>query len=488
MNYSRSQNLRIINFYNFYFNKHFRLLFKIISIITILIPFHFKLFFDFDENQENNYRLINKVFNEEKLWLNYSELIIKNTSLIYNINQNKSNKVYTNKKNDEIIKKQENNLFKQFNKNQSTSFDLKINDKNRMQQFIKLCMEGKLLDKTKYALSPNPKISVIKPVFNGLKYLSYTLRSIQNQKMEDFEIIFVDDFSTENRFIEQIQKYQEEEPRIKLIRNNREMGVLYTLCIGILNAKGENILLIDQDDLYIDELLFNIIYEEIKNKEMDIDIVKFIRAKGELNNLSLEILPNAKSTIIYQPSLSHLGLTDRFANRYDDISDSNNYFDMLVKAEVYRKAVDKIGEKLYKRFLISYTDDFLTFVLFKVAKKYKRIEKFGMYKCIHTDSATSIFFGETKRIKHSLDLITFFDILYLVTENNEEDKNIIAFKLSTYRHRYKITDNWYGYAYHVFSKYLANKFINREYKKGIQNILLSLSKKQKKNKAKKQKG
>ena len=445
------------------------------------------------DNRPKKYlKIINKAFNFTKRFKNYSELINENNSETSNINQREINKKYKNKKkseNSSKSKKAENNkkqknkeLKRLFNENKTAIFDLKINNKNRMQEFIKLCMEGKLFDKTKYPLLPKPKITVIKPIFNGLKYLSYTLRSIQNQKMKDLEIIIVDDFSTEKGLIERIQKYQKEDPRIRLIKNKKEMGVLYTLCIGILNAKGEYILIIDQDDMYIDESLFEIIYGEIKSKEKEIDIVKFIRAQGQLNNLSLTVNPMSKSSTIYQPELQRLGLTARFARKDNETIDSNSYYDMIVKSEVYRKVVDIIGKKLYKRFMICYVDDLVTFLLFKVAKNYKKIEKFGMYKFRYKDSGSSGFFGEKKKIKHSYDLITFFDILYMTTKNNIEDKNLIAFKFTTCRRRYNITSNWFLYSKHVFSKYLNNPFINEKYKKEIQNVCLSLSKKQKKNK------
>ena len=43
-----------------------------------------------------------------------------------------------------------------------------------------------------------PKISVIMPIYNGGKYLYYSLKSVQNQKMNDIEIIIVNDNSKDN--------------------------------------------------------------------------------------------------------------------------------------------------------------------------------------------------------------------------------------------------------------------------------------------------
>ena len=51
----------------------------------------------------------------------------------------------------------------------------------------------------KINLNPKePKISVIIPIYNGAKYLKYSLESVQNQKFKDIEIIIVDDYSSDD--------------------------------------------------------------------------------------------------------------------------------------------------------------------------------------------------------------------------------------------------------------------------------------------------
>ena len=67
--------------------------------------------------------------------------------------------------------------------------------------FISLCYNRKLINKTIYPLTKKPKISAIMPIYNGGKYLDYSLRSIQNQNMKDIEIILIDDFSSDNSII-----------------------------------------------------------------------------------------------------------------------------------------------------------------------------------------------------------------------------------------------------------------------------------------------
>ena len=54
---------------------------------------------------------------------------------------------------------------------------------NQFNSYIIKCLNGKLDYKT-FRLSKHPKISVIMPIYNGGKYLFYSLRSIQNQNLK----------------------------------------------------------------------------------------------------------------------------------------------------------------------------------------------------------------------------------------------------------------------------------------------------------------
>ena len=117
-----------------------------------------------------------------------------------------------------------------------------------------------------------PKISVIIPVYNGGKFLNYSLRSIQNQKMKDIEIILVDDNSSDDS-LNIIQNFFKNDKRIRIIENRHNRKILYSKSIGAINAKGQYIIELDQDDIFIREDAFNIIYKEALKH--DSDLVKF---------------------------------------------------------------------------------------------------------------------------------------------------------------------------------------------------------------------
>lgn len=95
-------------------------------------------------------------------------------------------------------------------------------------------------------MSSKPKITVLMPVYNGGKYLDLAIQSILGQTYEDFEFLIIDDGSTDNS-LEIIRKYND--PRIKLVQNEKNLGLPTTLNIGIDIAMGEYIARMDQDDI-----------------------------------------------------------------------------------------------------------------------------------------------------------------------------------------------------------------------------------------------
>ena len=87
------------------------------------------------------------------------------------------------------------------------------------------------------------------------------VRSIQNQDMEDIEIILVNDNSKDNSS-QIIQKLMEDDSRIRIINNENNKGTLYSRNIGILSANGKYLMNLDNDDLFMDQTVFDITYNE----------------------------------------------------------------------------------------------------------------------------------------------------------------------------------------------------------------------------------
>jgi glycosyltransferase involved in cell wall biosynthesis len=111
------------------------------------------------------------------------------------------------------------------------------------------------------------KISVIVPIYNVENYLDECIQSILNQTMKDYEIILVNDKSTDNS--EQIaRKYSEKHTNIKLINHDNNLKQGAARNTGLKVAKGKYILFLDPDDLINDKLL-EICYKKVESNHLD---------------------------------------------------------------------------------------------------------------------------------------------------------------------------------------------------------------------------
>ena len=95
-----------------------------------------------------------------------------------------------------------------------------------------------------------PKISVVIPAYNAEIYLSEAIESIINQTFKDFELIIIDDSSVDNSW-EIIKKYSLQDNRIKIYRNEVNLGIAGNRNKGISLSSGEYLAWQDADDISI---------------------------------------------------------------------------------------------------------------------------------------------------------------------------------------------------------------------------------------------
>lgn len=92
--------------------------------------------------------------------------------------------------------------------------------------------------------------SIIVPVYNVEKYITDCLDSIINQSDDNFEVLIVDDNSVDKSG-EICDEYAKKDSRIKVIHNQTNLGVSASRNIALSKVKGDFILFVDSDDLYI---------------------------------------------------------------------------------------------------------------------------------------------------------------------------------------------------------------------------------------------
>lgn len=97
-----------------------------------------------------------------------------------------------------------------------------------------------------------PLISVVMPLYNAERFVGESIESLMAQTLSDFELIVIDDCSTDGSAAV-VEELQRRDPRIKLLRNERNLGAASTRNRGLDAARGEFIAFLDADDICIPE-------------------------------------------------------------------------------------------------------------------------------------------------------------------------------------------------------------------------------------------
>jgi len=138
------------------------------------------------------------------------------------------------------------------------------------------------------------KVSIIMPVYNSEKYLEKAIKSVLNQTYTNFELISVDDGSTDDS-LSILKKYEEIDSRIK-VYHKPNGGISSTRNYGLKKATGKYIAFLDNDDEYLPELLEeNVLLLE----KYEADMVKFQKLKRYIKNEETLNLKENKEQSIY---------------------------------------------------------------------------------------------------------------------------------------------------------------------------------------------
>lgn len=97
-------------------------------------------------------------------------------------------------------------------------------------------------------------VSVIMPIFNAEKYLCDSIDSVIKQTYPFWELIIIDDFSTDSS-VDIVASYMKNEPRIRLICLKENAGVANARNQGIKKSCGRYIAFLDGDDIWLPEKL-----------------------------------------------------------------------------------------------------------------------------------------------------------------------------------------------------------------------------------------
>lgn len=262
-------------------------------------------------------------------------------------------------------------------------------------------------------MNDTPTISVIVPMYNAEKYLKTCITSILNQTFTDFELILVDNCSTDTT-LEIAKSFSDS--RIRILQTEKNTGSPGgSRNLGLDAARGEFIYFIDSDDAIVIQTLEML---HAKIVETNADIVHgctwLLPNDPEFTELSKDMSVNTMSTLS-DPVSKYLSI--RILNEL-----CRDHMHSVVWLCLYRRKIFDDGEKI--RFPSNYlAEDF--FVHFDLLCKTNKIVKIDTPFYIYRTNQNSV----TKSRKHISKALESFFALFVHVEKRlsklGEDENFI---------------------------------------------------------------
>ena len=246
---------------------------------------------------------------------------------------------------------------------------------NEIKAFISLNKEEKLTTEKKFEISENPKISIIIPIYNNEQSITSTIRSIQNQNLLDIEIVCINDHSNDTS-LKILKNLQKNDPRIGVIRNKSNRGILYNLIDGAMQSSGEYVLFMYPGDyLSRSDALLKLYDIATKDYAKKLEIVNFqacdfeiINGEIHIKNLISEIDKSNLTTMIRQPDIENY-YYNNFKNRKYEV-----IFDKMYRKAVIKRMEKFIGPNIYNLNINYFHEYILNFANIIKAKSLAYIE------------------------------------------------------------------------------------------------------------------
>lgn len=285
------------------------------------------------------------------------------------------------------------------------------------------------------------KFSVLIPVYNTEKYLEECLQSVLNQTYQDFEIILVDDGSTDNSGAI-CDKYRIDYPqKIKVIHKENQ-GQLASRCIATQYAKGQYCIFMDADDLLIDKAIETICENLNKYNFPDMLVYSFVYDKENEEQILANrffdegIVPQQE---LYEMLLTGIGLNNVWTKAVKtEIAqcsgyDFSNYYSLRCSEDVLHsmamidqcQRVAYIYQPLYqyriwdnattRRYSMDRIEVFNDSALFKERLRFARKWGFGSLEWKKRIEANAINY-----------LLYVFDLFY-IHNNRQQRKKLISY-------------------------------------------------------------
>ena len=322
-------------------------------------------------------------------------------------------------------------------------------------------------NKVDFIKREKPLISLVITLYNQENYIKNIYFSIQKQSLKELEIIFVDDDSIDNSK-NVINYLMGKDNRIVYLKNNINRKTFYSRNLGILNASGKYILVIDPDDLLVNDILVKA-YQTAE--QYNLDIVQFYVIRGY--NLQEQHL---WSKVKYKDGILKGNQEIRKIFYYGI---SRNLWDKLVKREIYLKSIRFMRKEFYDGDYIANDDDTAFFGLVHIAESYGFLEQIGYFyilKPLNTELRKRKI-NLTNEIFHSIcDIMKYF---YIQSDDNIIEKRNICFKyfkksMNTFWNLIKYITKGFDYIINILNLYWNSTYFDNTQKRIINRFKLKI--------------
>ena len=316
-----------------------------------------------------------------------------------------------------------------------TKYDKMEEEKQKsILEYISLCNKEESQSKIKPENQEKPKISIIIPIYNGENNIIPMINSIKNQTLQEIEIICINDNSND-KTESILEKLKKEDPRITILKNKSQRGVLYNYIDGGMKAKGEYVAFLNVNDYFTSKDILNNVYEIATKKfEEKIDIVHYqicgsIYDKENKNIESLNhyhtVNLNNINKIMKKPYIE-----ENYFQKNRDITESRFAFDKIYKKELIQKIADYIGPQIWNQKL-SYAYEFLfAFSSMKQCDTFVTINDIGY--CHKIKDESKMWEIDDNRLKYNesgnKDIGDYMLVLERIIQLTEKDKECGEFR------------------------------------------------------------
>lgn len=153
----------------------------------------------------------------------------------------------------------------------------------------------------------NSKVSILIANYNNGKYLMDAIESVRRQTYGDWEIVIVDDCSTDNS--SDIYRNLENDDRIRIFHNERNMGCGYTKHQCAVYAQGEICGFLDPDDVLAENAIETMVAEHGRHPDAGMINSTCFNTDEHLNVISVSLygcpIPEGQSFLTYRKGVSH---------------------------------------------------------------------------------------------------------------------------------------------------------------------------------------